>query len=80
MPSRTDKVSISIRLDGSVHKKLTEYVTAVGGTMNGEIQRRLAESFLTTGEREAIGPQLTRLENQVSAVLALLSKPTTRKA
>jgi ABC-type uncharacterized transport system fused permease/ATPase subunit len=73
MQERDDKVSISIRLGSAVHKRLTEVVEQVGGSLNGEIQRRLALSFEAEARQEELRNQLTRMEHQLNAVaLALL--------
>lgn len=70
MSQRESKVSISIRLDSGVHKQLAEYVSATGGSLNGEIQRRLSDSL--RADAADVTPQLTRIEHTVNAIAATL--------
>jgi hypothetical protein len=75
MQERDDKVSISIRLGSTVHKRVTEAAEKVGGSLNSEIQRRLVHSFDEEARHLALAQQLTRMEHQLNAVaLALLGQ------
>jgi hypothetical protein len=78
-PRDTDTVQPKVRLRQALHRRLTDAARANKATLNGEIARRLQESFLhdALDERLQISETMESLEKRMDQFKALLEQVQT---